>query len=137
MIQNRLTIAGVLDQIPRACEFVVNAARQAGLNEEAVHHCYLAVDETCTNIIEHAYGGQPDAGYIELICQTDSTFFTITIKDDGPPFDPLARPDPDPGEPLEARKTGGWGIYFIKNVMDEVNYMHDGQRNSLVMKKKL
>jgi anti-sigma regulatory factor (Ser/Thr protein kinase) len=137
MIQNRLTIAGVLDEIPRACEFAVNAAREAGLDEESIHHCHLAVDETCTNIVEHAYDGQPGAGYIEIICQADPTHFTITIKDDGPPFDPLARPDPDPGEPLESRKTGGWGIYFIKNVMDDVRYLYDGQRNTLIMRKNI
>ncbi len=54
--ERQLRITGVLDQVSAACDFVVEQARAAGLDERAVHHCYLAVDEACTNIVEHGYG---------------------------------------------------------------------------------
>lgn len=133
--ESRLTIAGTRDQIQLACEFVVDAARTAGLDERAVYHCQLAVDEVCTNIVEHGYGADGADRSIDLICQLSPQSFTITIIDDSTPFDPLARPDPDPGASLEDRKTGGWGIYFLKQIMDQVSYFHDGRYNHLIMVK--
>ena len=49
---------GRLDEIARARDFVAAVARNVGLSEKSVHHCALAVDETCTNIIEHGYQHQ-------------------------------------------------------------------------------
>lgn len=135
--ESRLTIAGTSEQVQVACEFVADAAREAGLDERAVHHCQLAVDEVCTNIVEHGYGASGPNRAIELICELTPQTFTITIIDDAPPFNPLTRPDPDPSASLEDRKTGGWGIYFIKQIMDEVSYFQNGRYNHLVMVKRI
>ena len=104
-----MRITGVLDQVAAACDFVVEQARAAGLDERAVHHCYLAVDEACTNIVEHGYGADCGACVIDLICQPSAEGLTITIIDDSAAFDPLLRPDPDPRTPITEREPGGWG----------------------------
>lgn len=49
--------------------------------------------------------------------------FIITIIDDSPAFDPLGVPDPDVKAPLAQREPGGWGIFFIKKLMDRVDYI--------------
>ncbi len=135
--ESRLTIVGISEQVPLACEFVANAARTAGLDERAVYHCQLAVDEVCTNIVEHGYGAGGANRVIDLICQITPQTFTITIIDDSTPFNPLTRPDPDPSASLEDRKTGGWGIYFVKQIMDQVSYFQNGSYNHLVMIKRI
>jgi serine/threonine-protein kinase RsbW len=135
--ERQLRIAGVLENVSVACDFVVEAAREAGLDERAVHHCYLAVDEACTNIIEHGYGRQCGDCVIEISCQRDDDALTITILDDSPAFDPLDRPDPDPQTPMNQRGVGGWGIFFIKKLMDQVTYSYADSRNRLVMIKKI
>jgi anti-sigma regulatory factor (Ser/Thr protein kinase) len=38
---------------------------------------------------------------------------------------------------LGDRERGGWGVYFIKKVMDEVAYERHGDRNQLTMVKHL
>lgn len=135
--ENHLRITAVLDQVPAACGFVAAAAVQAGLDEHAVYHCQLAVDEACTNIVEHGYHDPGENQVIDIICQADSHSrrFTIFILDDGPAFDPLSLPDPDPTASLERRGSGGWGIHFIKKFMDEVSYTRQDHRNHLTLVK--
>ena len=134
--ERQLRIAGVLDQVAAACDFVVEQARAAGLDERAAHHCYLAVDEACTNIVEHGYGVDCGACVIDLICQASADGLTITIIDDSAAFDPLLRPDPDPNMPITEREPGGWGIFFIKKLMDSVTYSLENGRNRLTMVKR-
>ncbi|MBZ0305269.1 MAG: ATP-binding protein [Anaerolineae bacterium] len=133
--ETSIRIPGLLEQVAVACEFVGNAAQQAGLDERAVYHCQLAVDEVCTNIVEHGYLFKGSNQVIDIVCRADYHTFTITILDDSPPFDPLNRPAPDPKAPLEERTTGGWGVYFVKKLMDDVRYQWIG-RNQLVMVKR-
>ncbi len=135
--ERQLRIAGVLENVLAACDFVVAQAREMGLDERSIHHCYLAVDEACTNIIEHGYH-ITNCGecLIDILCQRDPLGLKITISDDSPPFNPLARPDPDPQTPIDQRGEGGWGIFFIKKLMDSVSYAYEDGRNHLVMFKK-
>jgi anti-anti-sigma factor len=135
--ERQLRIAGVLDNVSVACEFVAEQARAAGLDERSINHCYLAVDEACTNIVEHGYGAQCDNCVIDLFCRQDTDALTITIIDDSRAFDPLVRPDPDPNQPINERGVGGWGIFFIKKMMDKVTYSYEGSRNHLVMVKNI
>ena len=135
--ENRLTIMGRLDEIARARDFVAAIARQVGLSEKSIHHCTLAVDETCTNIIEHGYQHQGHDKSIEVICLVEPFKFIINIRDEGPAFNPLLHDDPDPSADLEEREHGGWGIYFVKEFMDQVMYSRDGDFNQLTMSKNL
>ncbi|MBA3874510.1 MAG: ATP-binding protein [Anaerolineae bacterium] len=136
-LENRLTIMGRLDEIARARDFVAAIARDIGLSEKSVHHCTLAVDETCTNIIEHGYQHQGHDKTIDIICRVEPAAFIITIRDESPAFNPLLRGDPDPAATLEEREHGGWGIYFVKEFMDQVLYSRDGDYNQLTMSKNL
>lgn len=135
--ERRLAIRGVLDQVSVACNFVVEQAREAGLDERAIHHCYLAVDEACTNVVEHGYSSDCSACVIDVVCQQDETTLTIIIMDDSPAFDPTLQADPDPKTPISERSPGGWGIFFIKKLMDKVTYSYEDNRNRLVMVKEI
>lgn len=135
--ERQIRVEGVLENISIICDFVVEQARAAGLDSRAVHHCYLAVDEACTNIVEHGYGPGCDFCMIEVGCQYDDSALTITIVDDSASFDPLVHADPDPSTPINQRGEGGWGIFFIKKLMDRVTYTYSENRNRLVMVKKI
>src|SRR5689334_12289546 len=113
--ERRIVIPGVLDKLPQACEFVVREAEQAGLDERAVYHCQMAVDEWCTNIITHGCceDDEPNSE-IEITCQARLNQFVITITDNGIPFDPTTLAEVDPTRPLEEREPGGLGWFFIR-----------------------
>jgi serine/threonine-protein kinase RsbW len=112
-------------------------ARHAGLSDDAIHHCQLAVDEICTNIIEHGYRSMYGEQFIEIECQRLDDQFVMTIKDNAPFFDPMQRPSPNPNMSLEERKGGGWGVFFVRKIMDEVIYRRVGQQNHLILIKRL
>lgn len=131
-LENRLTIIGRLEEVARACDFVAAIAHQIGMNEQDIHHCVLAIDETCTNIIEHGYK-HDSSNNIEIVCQLIDNGLAISIRDEGPAFNPLARSDPDPKMHLEDRADGGWGIFFTKKIMDDVRYSRDGTYNQLTL----
>lgn len=59
------------------------------------------------------------------------------FTDQGIPFDPLAKPDPDVTLNAKEREIGGLGIYMMKKMMDEVSYSYEHGHNILTMKKKL
>src|SRR5690606_21062766 len=137
MDERHLQIKGSLEAIVQARHFVHQAALDAGLSEQAAHHCALAVDEACTNIVEHGYRGEGTNQVIVISCRKDDNGFVITVLDDSPAFDPLAVPDPNPAASMNEREPGGWGVFLIKKLMDDVVYDRQNSRNRLLMMKRL
>jgi anti-anti-sigma factor len=133
--ERRLIIPGLIERVVEACEFVVDAATTAGLDERGVYHCQMAVDEWCTNVIEHGYQYNGQQGQVEITCAQHGTQFLIRVRDDGPPFDPTTLSDVDPTKPLEEREPGGLGWFFIRKMMDKVMYEYKEGRNTLTMVK--
>jgi serine/threonine-protein kinase RsbW len=134
----RLTVPGRYDQISTICDFVAQGAEKAGLDEDATFHVQLACDEACTNIIEHAYGGEGE-GVIDVSWQVNRRTLTITLQDQGRPFNPDAVESPDiPQNPdkIDQLKIGGLGLHFMRRLMDEVTFSFDTNRgNTLIMVK--
>jgi serine/threonine-protein kinase RsbW len=93
----------------------------------------VALDEIVANIVAYGAGGVPEAA-IDVWFQRSADAVEVTIADDGPPFDPLARPSPDTTLPLEARQPGGLGIALVRSLMDEVRYARTS-RNVLTIRK--
>lgn len=116
-------------------EFVTTAARAAGLQPAAVYAVQMAVDEACTNIIEHAYGGEGNEP-IQCTCHITADGLTIILHDYGRPFDPTAVTPPNLEAKLQDRSSGGLGVHFIRQLMDQVRFEfspHCG--NKLIMVK--
>ncbi len=133
--QRHLRITSALEQVASACDFVVAAARACSLDERAQRDCYLAVDEACTNIIQHGYPPACAACFIDLDCHITGEKLTIIIRDQGVVFDPLALPDLDPALAVHDRPPGGWGVYFIKKLMDSATYSYADGYNQLTLVK--
>jgi serine/threonine-protein kinase RsbW len=135
-LQGTLTFPGRYASLEAIREFVVTAAQEAGLSPKSIYAIDLAVDEACTNIIEHAYGGE-NRGKIECTIQVSRDKITITLRDYGKPFDPTNVPHPEFGVPLEKLKTRGAGLYLMKNMMDEIHYESQKKRGNLMRLVKL
>lgn len=102
--------------------FVGDAAEACGLGSQSVYAVQLAVDEAFTNIIEHAYGGESQKEKIECTCKIGNESLTVVIRDCGRPFDPTEVPDPNLKASLEDREEGGLGLFFMRQLMDEVTF---------------
>jgi len=102
-------------------EFISTAARKCGLNASGIYAAQLAVDEAFSNIIEHAYGGESQE-VIKCTCLISADSLVIQLCDFGKPFNPASILDPDLDAELEDRDVGGLGLYFIRQLMDEVEF---------------
>ncbi|MEK9163318.1 MAG: ATP-binding protein [Chloroflexota bacterium] len=135
MSESRLSVTARYDRIKQICSFVVDAANVAGLDESSTFQCQIAVDEACTNIIEHGYEGE-DKGRIDVICNTTLGVLKIELLDQALPFDLDKVPEPELGAPLEDMKIGGLGIYFMKKMMDDVSFSRENGTNKLMLLKR-
>lgn len=109
-------------------------AQDAGFEKFAVYSIEMAVDEACSNIIEHAYGGE-GKGEIRCKCSVSDNSLTIELYDQGRSFDLSSVPPPNLSDNLEEREAHGLGLYFIRQWMDEVRFASRGVDNVLTMVK--
>ncbi len=131
-----MVFAGQLDSLPKIRDFIVTEARSAGFGDSDVYAVELAVDEACSNIIEHAYRGE-GVGDIQCTCRISDDDLTIIIKDNGQPFDPESVPEPNFGASLESLRAGGAGLFLMRKMMDEVKFeFTKDQGNTLTMIKR-
>lgn len=131
-----ITRAAHLDSLPALRDWIGEACRAAGIDDETNHDLRLAVDEACTNVITHGYAGMnPGSVMLDLVLQPHQV--RITVTDFGRPFEPSAAALPDASLPLDERQAGGWGLFIIHSVMDQVGYSTDEEGNHLVLVKHL
>ena len=134
-----LRVPGQFAKIRDVCRFVRDGAAAAGFGEDELFRLELACDEACTNVIEHAYGGE-DQGDLTVQFQVRGDQFEITIADSGQPFAPeqVKKPDiPQSADEAEKLKVGGLGLHIIRQVMDSIEYTFTPGHNALVMRKQL
>lgn len=130
------TLAAELESLGIFRAFIDDACTRADLDHDACHDLQLAVDEACTNIITHGYAGM-NPGSVMLAVQFGPSQVTVEITDFGHPFEP-ARPDaPDPELALDDPSTGGIGLFFIYETMDEIHYRSGEDGNILTFVKRL
>lgn len=97
----------------------------------------VAVEELFVNIARYAYDPAVGTAEVKVSVKNDPLTVEITFIDEGKPYDPLAKSDPDVTLSAEERPIGGLGIYLVKKNMDDVRYQYVGGRNILTIQKKL
>lgn len=111
---------------------VSKALARADVDAELRYQLVLAVDEACTNIIRHAYGG-PCEGRIALALSREGPELRFELRDFAPCVDP-ARVRP---RDLSECRPGGLGVALIDSLMDDwrLEPMPEGCGNRLLMRK--
>ena len=111
-------------------QFVEGVLTAKNVEHSAATKLYVAVDEIVTNILQYS-GAQS----LDITCSANDEKAVITFSDDGIPYNPLEREDPDVTLSAEERKIGGLGIYMVKKTMDAVEYESRDGRNILTITK--
>jgi serine/threonine-protein kinase RsbW len=133
--QYQLARAAELSTLGVMRDFIDEACRTEGTSEDTAFKLKLAVDEACTNIIEHGYAGM-DPGSIILTLKFDPQLVVIDITDFGQPFEPSEPLPPDAAMVLRDQSVGGFGLYFIYQTMDQVDYQTSELGNTLIFTKR-
>ncbi len=123
-----------IDSLYALLDTVSGCADGEGIGHEQISSIKLAVEEVLVNIINYAYAGKEGGGDVELVCSiSEEGKFVVEIADSGLPFDMLSAKDPDIHAGIDERRIGGLGIYFVKELMDEVHYKREENRNVLTL----
>jgi serine/threonine-protein kinase RsbW len=110
--------------------------QKLNLSKRCLFEINLALDELFTNII--SYGFEDGSEHrIDVNIVADDGMLSVIIEDDGVAFNPIERQAPSLPHSVDDCRVGGLGIYLIKNLMDEVCYRRDGQKNVLTLKKRI
>lgn len=133
----RLIVQSRTENLSSIRDFIASSAREAGITEDVVENIILAVDEACSNIIKHAYKLNPEGEIIiELDLKDDK--FKVTIQDHGVSFEPDSVPEPDLQKYYRQRRVGGLGMYLMKSLMDDVQYISvPGKYNRVLLTKNI
>ena len=67
----------------------------------------------------------------------DGEYLIFTISDSGIPFDPTKQKPADTTLSAEERAIGGLGIHLVRQLMDEVTYSREENKNVLTLIKKI
>ena len=130
-----LEIEAKVENLTRVLGFIDDHLERRGCSMKAQTQLDIAVEEVFVNIASYAYGGAPGRAVIQLRETHDPEGVSITFIDEGVPYDPLAKPDPDVTLAAEDRPIGGLGIFMVKKTMDDMVYEYKNQRNMLTLKK--
>jgi anti-sigma regulatory factor (Ser/Thr protein kinase) len=97
---------------------------------EDVAAIQMALQEACINVVRHAHARDPSLPLVVAI-STDRDRLVIEVEDFGPglPEPRLRPPDPDPAHPRE----GGYGLFIMRETMDEVRSEQRDGKHVLVM----
>ena len=115
-----ITIVAGDGQLASVRAFVRERVAAAGGDAETAADLVQAVDELVCNIVEHGYAGQPGTVEVAFVESPDDLAFRI--RDDAPPFDPTAVPDPPLDLPLAQRRLGGMGIHLARTLTDSFDH---------------
>jgi anti-sigma regulatory factor (Ser/Thr protein kinase) len=117
-------------------EVVEDAAARllaGGADRADVDAVKLALEETMSNVANHAYGGA--GGRIRVNAHLDAAQIVLEVRDDGPAFDPLAAAPAKPrATDIDDAAIGGLGLELVRSMMSALEWeREDGKVNRLRM----
>ena len=131
-----IQVSNDLAEVARLNEALSNLWQERNLPPELEMPAVLALEEVLSNVIRHGLKDvlSPD---IRVRFTLEPAAFEFVVSDNGMPYDPLSRPDPDVNLPIERRTPGGLGIFLVRRLGDVVNYEYRDGRNHLLFRKLL
>lgn len=104
--------------------FIDNAKERFHLDEDLYGNIMIAVTEAVNNAIKHGNSGNSSKN-VFLSLTLNENLLKFVVKDEGSGFDHNELPDPTAPENLE--KPGGRGIFLMKHLSDEVEFLENGK----------
>ena len=109
-------------------------AADHNFSNELVVALQVSLDEVLSNIISYAYDDEgPHDIVVRLKIRRGN--IEVSVSDDGKLFDPLTTLTPD--FTSKPRAHGGVGLYFVRNLMDDVIYTRRDGINHLQLMKRI
>lgn len=128
----KISITPSLDNLPEAVAFFEEILSDADVSMKIIAQINVVLDEIFSNIVH--YSG---ATIVTLGCEIIENRVILRFSDNGCPYNPIDRPDPDVSLPAEEREIGGLGIFMVKKMMNDVSYKYADGLNILTLTKEV
>lgn len=136
MNNKTLNLKNRIEELQVLNEFIQDFTKTHLIDEQTVYTVNLSLEEIFTNIVRYGYKNhQPHDIVIHFSCRGKT--LSISIEDDGIPFNPFDIPEPDTHIPLQDRQIGGLGIHLVKSLVDRISYERKNNKNRLTIEKKI
>lgn len=135
--KKELTVDAVMDNLDEVVGFVDSELEACDCPIRYQLPIDVAVEELFTNIASYSYTPDVGTATVRVEVTNDPLAVIITFVDHGVPYDPLKKADPNLDVEVEDRSVGGFGIFMVKNSMDEINYEYRDGQNILTIRKNL
>ena len=130
-----LAVASRFENIELVQAVVEDLLQRLELGEDDRHWIGLAVREAVANAIKHGNGGDPRK-QVEVEVRIDAGDVEVSVRDEGKGFDPASVADPLAPENL--LRPGGRGIFYMRSLMDKVEYHFGADGGTeVVLRKKI
>src|SRR5262249_11046115 len=114
-----------------ASERVAEAVAPLGLPTAQLERLKTAVAEAAMNAIEHGNEARAELP-VDIAVRATAAELVVAITDQGGAREIPDAPEPDLEAKLEGlQKPRGWGLYLIKNMVDDVRTSSDGERHTI------
>ncbi|MBO4357484.1 MAG: ATP-binding protein, partial [Candidatus Methanomethylophilaceae archaeon] len=89
--------------------------------------------EILANIDMYAYEGK--GGELGIAVSVAERKAKVVFRDKGPEYNPLLKDNPDIEMRIKDHKVGGFGLFIVRKMMDEVTYSRENDYNILTIKR--
>ncbi len=117
-----------LPEIHRLADLVDAFFSDRGLPPKLSYNFKLALDEIITNIVSYGYDDENEHA-IDVRLEVIDGVVEAEVVDDAKAYNPLDAKEPDVTADLDDRPIGGLGVFFVKELMDDVRYRYENGRN--------
>lgn len=126
--RDSITVVPTMDSISEVSALVEGVMEEQQIPKKIQVKMNIAVDEIFSNIIRYS---KADEATVE--CDIRNGRIGLIFTDNGEPYNPTRKPDPDTGASADDRENGGMGIYIVKQFMDSMEYEYRGGYNILTL----
>lgn len=124
-----ITVDATIDNVQTITDFVDERLEEMNCPVKAQMQIDIVIDELCSNVARYAYSDRTGKVTVSVDTVDKPMKVWLTFTDEGVPYNPLAKEDPDITLSAEERKLGGLGIYMVKKMMDEFRYEYKDGKN--------
>tara|TARA_B100000609_G_C17165319_1_gene408528 strand:+ start:720 stop:1133 length:414 start_codon:yes stop_codon:yes gene_type:complete len=125
-----MTIKNTFEEMGALCSEFHEFLKGTELASATVYVLDLALEEMVTNIIKYGYDDKGGHN-IRVEVEIGDEAAHMLIEDDGHEFDPLNQAMPDLDRDITEREIGGVGIFLTRNMVSEINYSRENNKNKL------
>ena len=113
-----------LESLSAVRQAVESFCSQSGIPDVVEGELELAINEVCTNIVEHG-GLNPEKDSFQITFEKEDNAVILTIQDKGKRYDfNNSKGIKTSKEMLKKRPRSGMGVFIIRQLVDAVIYNH-------------